>query len=99
RDPALLERRLAAGPGAEQRPRQKAIQALASVMFVASMLLPAFDHRYGWYPLPRSVAILGNVLLGLGFFAVSLVFRENTFASAVVEVGAEQKVIDTGPYA
>ena len=28
-----------------------------------------------------------------------LAFRENSFASAVIEVGAAQKVIDTGPYA
>ena len=28
-----------------------------------------------------------------------VVFRENSFASSIIEVGADQKVIDTGPYA
>jgi len=99
RDPALLERRLCAGPGAEQRARQKAIQGLVSLTFIASMLVPAFDHRYGWSQLPRPIVILGDLLVGLGFWAVFLVFRENTFAAAVIEVGTEQKVIDSGPYA
>jgi protein-S-isoprenylcysteine O-methyltransferase Ste14 len=28
-----------------------------------------------------------------------LVFKENTFTSATIETGAEQKVVSTGPYA
>src|SRR4051794_38339328 len=47
-DPALPDRRLPAGPRAEQRLLQKAIQALASLCFVGTMLLSAFDHRNGW---------------------------------------------------
>src|SRR5262249_22802332 len=34
-----------------------------------------------------------------GFLIVFLVFRENTYTSAVIEVAAGQRVIDTGPYA
>src|SRR6185436_1119138 len=40
-DPALLERRLKAGFRAEQRPRQKALQALASFAFAVAMVVPA----------------------------------------------------------
>jgi protein-S-isoprenylcysteine O-methyltransferase Ste14 len=98
-DPALLERRLAAGPRAEQRPLQKVIQALASLCFVGTMLLSAFDHRNGWSQVPLPLALFGDLLVGLGFLAVLRVFRENTFASAVIEVGAEQRLIDSGPYA
>jgi protein-S-isoprenylcysteine O-methyltransferase Ste14 len=43
--------------------------------------------------------VAGDILVSLGFLVVFLVFNENSYASAVVEVGAEQKVIDTGPYA
>jgi protein-S-isoprenylcysteine O-methyltransferase Ste14 len=45
------------------------------------------------------VVIAGDALVLLGFLAVFLVFRENTFTSSVIEVAAGQRVIDSGPYA
>jgi len=99
RDPQLLQRRVSGGPAAEQRPRQRIIQGLASGVFLAILAVPALDHRFHWSRVPLSVAAAGDVLVALGFLAVFLVFRENSYASAVIEVGAEQKVIDTGPYA
>jgi protein-S-isoprenylcysteine O-methyltransferase Ste14 len=99
RDPKLLERRVKAGPVAEQRPRQRVIQLLASGAFLAILAVPALDHRLGWSHPPLPVVVAGDILVALGFLAVFLVFRENSYASAVIEVGAEQKVIDTGPYA
>ena len=35
----------------------------------------------------------------LGFLAIFFVLKENTFASATIELAADQKVISTGPYA
>jgi protein-S-isoprenylcysteine O-methyltransferase Ste14 len=99
RDPALLERRVKAGPVAEQRPSQRKIQQLASGAFLAILAVPALDHRLAWSRVPLPAVVAGDVLVALGFVAVFLVFRANSYASAVVEVGAEQKVIDTGPYA
>jgi protein-S-isoprenylcysteine O-methyltransferase Ste14 len=61
--------------------------------------VPALDHRFSWSRVPLAVVVAGDVLVGVGFLIVFLVFRENSFASAVVEVSAAQKVIDTGPYA
>lgn len=98
-DPALLERRLKAGFRTEQRPRQKAVQALASFAFSVAMVVPALDHRFGWSHVPLGVVILGDVMVALGYLAVLRVFKENTFASALIEVGSEQRVIDSGPYA
>ena len=99
RDPKLLERRVQAGPLAEPRPRQRLIQRLASCAFLAILAVPALDHRLGWSHVPWLAVVTGDVLVGLGFLLVFLVFKENSYASAVIEVGAEQKVIDTGPYA
>jgi hypothetical protein len=48
RDPALLERRMKAGPWAEERLAQKVIMLVASAGFIALQLIPAFDRRYGW---------------------------------------------------
>lgn len=99
RDPKLLERRTHAGPVAETRARQKLVQASATVAFLAVIAVPALDHRFGGSRVPALVVAAGDVLVALGFLIVFLVFRENSFASAVIETASEQKVIDTGPYA
>jgi protein-S-isoprenylcysteine O-methyltransferase Ste14 len=99
RDPALLARRMRAGPAAEQQPRQRVIQFVAMVAFLAVLLFPAIDRRFGWSTLPPSAVIAGDGLVALGFFVVFLVFRENSFTSATIEIGSGQTVISTGPYA
>jgi protein-S-isoprenylcysteine O-methyltransferase Ste14 len=43
--------------------------------------------------------VVGNALVAVGFFGIFLVYRENTFTSATIEVAANQAVISTGPYA
>lgn len=45
RDPALLERRMKGGPTAESEPTQKVIMLIASVGFIALLVVPALDHR------------------------------------------------------
>jgi protein-S-isoprenylcysteine O-methyltransferase Ste14 len=99
RDPKLLERRVKAGPVAEERPNQRIIQALASGAFLAILAVPALDHRFGWSRVPLLVVAAGDVLVAVGFLVVFLVFRANSYAAAVIEVDTEQRVIDTGPYA
>lgn len=98
-DPKLLERRVKAGVGAEQERSQKIIQAIAALVFIAIFVVSVLDHRFGWSTVPTSLIALGDILIVLGFYLVFLVFKENTFASGTIEVGAEQKVIASGPYA
>jgi protein-S-isoprenylcysteine O-methyltransferase Ste14 len=98
-DPALLERRTKAGPAAEKETKQKVIQGFASLAFLATLVVPALDHRFHGSRAPLAVVALGDALVVLGFAIVFLVFRQNTFTSALVEVAADQRVVDTGPYA
>jgi protein-S-isoprenylcysteine O-methyltransferase Ste14 len=98
-DPKLLERRVKAGVGAEQERSQNIIQAFAALVFIAIFVVSALDHRFAWSKAPPSLIAFGDFLIVLGFYLVFLVFKENTFASGTIEVGAEQKVIATGPYA
>lgn len=98
-DPGLLERRMAAGPSAEKDKTQKLIQLLAMIAFVTIFVFPAIDHRYGWSSMPASVALAGDLLIAIGFLAVFLVFKENSYASSIIEVGEEQKIVTSGPYA
>jgi protein-S-isoprenylcysteine O-methyltransferase Ste14 len=98
KDPKLLQRRVKAGPGYEKEKSQKIIQTLAQVAFISVLVVPAIDHRFAWSVVPAFVVVAGDVLVVLGLLIVFLVFKENTFTSATIEVGAEQKVISTGPY-
>jgi protein-S-isoprenylcysteine O-methyltransferase Ste14 len=98
-DPKLLERRVHAGPAAEKERSQKWIQALASLAFLGEMVLPALDHRFAWSHLPLIYTVAGEMLVLLGFFVVFLVFKENSFTSATIQVDPDQRVVSTGPYA
>jgi protein-S-isoprenylcysteine O-methyltransferase Ste14 len=99
RDRALLERRMSGGPTAEKRPTQKFIMLCTSIGFIALLVVPALDHRFGWSAVPLGGVVAGDVLVAIGFCLISLVYRENTFTSATIEVAEHQKVISTGPYA
>jgi protein-S-isoprenylcysteine O-methyltransferase Ste14 len=99
RDPGLLVRRLSGGPFAETRTSEKLIMSLASLEFVALLVVPALDRRFGWSAMSWYVAICGNVIVALGWLVVFLVFRANTYAAATIGVAADQTVISTGPYA
>lgn len=98
-DPGLLERRVQAGPVAEQRAGQQVIQSLASLAFIAIFVVSGLDHRFAWSAVPLAVIVLGDVLVALGLLVVFFVFRENSYTSATIEVGSEQKVVTSGPYA
>jgi len=98
-DPALLERRMSGGPTAEKEPTQKLIMLGASAGFIALLVVPAFDRRFGWSMVPPGGVVAGDVLVAVGFYLIFLVYRENTFTSATIEIAENQKVISTGPYA
>jgi protein-S-isoprenylcysteine O-methyltransferase Ste14 len=98
-DPKLLERRLNAGPAAEKEKSQKRIQMLAFIAFFGEMILPSIDHRFAWSHISLLMTIAGDLLVLLGFFMVLLVFKENTFTSATIEIDRGQRVVSTGPYA
>ena len=99
RDPALLERRMSGGPLAEKRPAQRFIMLCTSIGFIAMLVIPALDHGFGWSAAPRGVVWAGDVLVAVGYYLIALVYKENTFTSATIEVAENQKVISTGPYA
>jgi protein-S-isoprenylcysteine O-methyltransferase Ste14 len=98
-DKALLERRVKAGPGSESDPMQNVVQALAGIIFLATLAIPGLDHRFGWSAVPPPIAIAGDVLIAIGFWGVFLVFRANTFTAGTIEVAEGQHVVDSGPYA
>jgi protein-S-isoprenylcysteine O-methyltransferase Ste14 len=99
KDPALLERRMSGGPTAEKRGSQQVIMAATSLCFIALIVVPALDRRYGWSSIPIVGVLAGDGLIAVGLYFIFLVYRENTFSSATVQVVADQTVVSTGPYA
>ena len=98
-DRELLERRMRGGPLAEKEIAQKIIMLFASIGFVALLVVPALDRRFGWSQMPTGIVIVGDVFIALGWFAIYRVFRENSFTSATIELAQDQRVISSGPYA
>lgn len=98
-DPALLHRRVAAGPAAEREPAQKIIMLIASLGFITMLVVPALDYRYSWSSTPAFFILLGDGLTALCFVITFLAYKANTFASATIEIVQDQRVISTGPYA
>jgi protein-S-isoprenylcysteine O-methyltransferase Ste14 len=98
-DPELLRRRMRGGPAAEKEPVQKIIMLITSLGFVGLLVVPALDHRFAWSQMPPPMALAGDVLVAIGWLAIFFVFRENSFASATIELAPNQRVISTGSYA
>ena len=94
-DPHFLERRMRMR---EQEQAQKKIIALSTVFLLLAFLLPGLDRRLGWSQVPVWLVILADGLVLLSYGLVFLVFRENRYASRVVEVEDQQQVISSGPY-
>ena len=98
RDPALLARRVKAGPLAERRRGQQVAQGIAQLAFLAVFVVAALDHRLVWSRVPDAIIVAGDAIVALGLAAVWRVFRANTFTAATIQVETEQHVVSTGPY-
>jgi len=98
-DPALLKRRMEVGASHEKEPAQKIIVSVIFIAFLAIVVLPPLDHRFGLSPVPWYVSVIGDVFVVFSFYIFYLVSKVNTYAAANVQVEEGQKVIDTGLYA
>lgn len=97
-DPALIVRRLHAGPSAEQEKSQKIILTIISVLTCVMFIVPGLDHRFHWSSVPTSAVVIADALVLVGFLIIFFVFKENSYAASTVRVEAHQHVITTGPY-
>jgi protein-S-isoprenylcysteine O-methyltransferase Ste14 len=95
-EPDLLARRL---QFREKVAEQALIVKLSYLPFLIAFILPGFDKRFGWSNVPAGVIIVTDILVLLSYGFLFLVFRENRFASRIIEVTRGQTVISSGPYA
>ena len=95
-NPELLERRMRMK---EKRSGQKQVVGISLIFLLLAFLLPGFDKRFGWSIVPIEVVVAAQICVLAGYLIVFRVMQINSFASRVIEVAPEQRVIDTDLYA
>lgn len=93
KNPELLSRRTKV-KGKETSKKAPAFLKLYYLGFI----LPGIDFRLNWSNVPVWLVILSNILVFGSYIFIFFVFRENAYASTVIQVENEQHVITTGPY-
>jgi protein-S-isoprenylcysteine O-methyltransferase Ste14 len=99
-DPELVERRL---QSKEKVGEQKLIMKFAKLIFVAAFLIPGFDFRFGWSrrtfgAVPVWLMICSGAIALAGYLMTYWVMSANSYASRIIQVEKDQRVISIGPY-
>ncbi len=96
RDPEFLERRMRYR---EKEREQVSIIIGGAIVFLVGIAVIILDRYYSWSDVPTVAVILADAVSLLGYGIIFLAFRENSYASRIIEVERGQKVISSGPYA
>jgi len=67
-------------------------------LYYLGFIMPGIDFRFHWSNVPVWLIIVSNILVFGAYIFIFFVFKENTYASTVIQVENEQHVITTGPY-
>lgn len=92
-DPELLSRRMKH----EEKETTKKAPAILKLYYIG-FILPGLDFRFHWSNVQIWIAIISNLVAFAGYIFIVFVFKENSYASTVIQVESEQQVITTGPY-
>jgi protein-S-isoprenylcysteine O-methyltransferase Ste14 len=68
-------------------------------LFLIMYLIPGLDFRFSCSAVPVWLVITSNIIVCSGYIFIIIVFNENSYASSVIKLENEQRVISTGPYA
>lgn len=94
-DPGFLERRI---KFREKEKEQRLIQLMFSLFFIAGFVVAGLDKRYEWSVVPLYVIVMADLLIFLSYLIIFFVFKQNSYASRIVDVETGQKLITTGLY-
>jgi len=97
-DPALIGRRLHAGPTAETSPSQRRIQAMTAICLLLMFVLAGLQRRYSWPSLPAMASVIAAGVFVLSLAIVFVVFKQNSFAGSTVNVEHGQTIATRGLY-
>lgn len=96
KDPELLEKRMRLR---EREEKQKKYVRISLVFFIVSFCVPGLDYRFGWSSVPVWLIVLATLLVLIGYMMFMIVMVQNSYASRIIEIQENQKLIDTGLYA
>jgi len=94
KSPELLSRRMKF----KEKETTRKPPAFLNLYFLC-FLIPGLDFRFHWSTVPVWIVIAANAIVFLGYIFIIIVFKENSYASTIIQVEQEQQVIKTGPYA
>lgn len=94
-DPDLLQKRIKTK---EKEKVQKVYLLFSLVICVLTFAIPGLDFRYHWSEVPVWLVILATGIMAGGYFMFFIVMKQNSYASRVIEIQEDQKLIDTGLY-
>lgn len=95
KDKKLLEKRVRTR---EKETPQRVFVVISGILVTAMYALPGLDYRFGWSSVPVWLQMLGGGLLVAGYVMNIFVMLQNSYASRVIEIQEDQKLIDTGMY-
>ena len=95
KDPDLLIKRMKTR---EKEKTQKIYLILSIIVFLVTFIVPGLDFRFNWSNVPLSVVLISTLVMMSGYLIFFIVMKQNTYASRVIEIQDEQKLIDTGLY-
>jgi protein-S-isoprenylcysteine O-methyltransferase Ste14 len=74
------------------------IMPFLSIGFFGAIIIPPLDYRFQWTVIPFYVEIIGLVILNFGLILMDFAMIQNAYASKILDIKKEQKLIDTGLY-
>lgn len=83
----------------EKEKEQNAYTFWAGLSFIATFGVCGLDYRFDWSNVSVAVVIIALIIMLAGYGFTVITLMQNRFASRVVEIQNNQKVIDTGVYA
>lgn len=101
-NPDLAIERAQAGAQEDTKPWDRVLVPVTAIYGpIVSWIVAGLDYRFGWSPpFPRSVQLVGLLLLVVGSSISTWAMVENRFFSSHVRIQTDRghSVIDTGPY-
>jgi protein-S-isoprenylcysteine O-methyltransferase Ste14 len=95
KNPGLLKKRL---KSKEKLNKQKILVSMATLFVGSAILISGIDYRLHWSHVPNWLVISACAIFELGFLMNITVVKQNRYASRILEVQEDQKVIDYGLY-
>jgi len=94
-DPQFLERRMKAK---EKEKQQVIVHIVFSLIFLSGVIISGLDHRFGWSNISLFTVVIADTIILFGYLIIFTVFKQNSYASRIIEVDKNQKVISNGLY-